>query len=185
MKKPWVAFPAYMWSSGRLGIMAQAQLDDKNTCPTKPIGTGPFKFVSWQPNQSLKANANPDYWQIAPDGKPFPYVDSVEFRPIPESAQRVNSVQSGNINMMHTSSAEDISGTLTDLRNQNKINMYVTQDKTEVAYTMLNSDRPPFNDERMRRAFAIGGTAMRSTRSPTTACPPWPTAPSPPATSGT
>jgi len=157
MKKPWVAFPAYMFSSGRLGIMAQAQLDDKEGCATKPIGTGPFKFVSWQPNVSLKANANPDYWQIAPDGKPYPYVNSVEFRPIPEGAQRVNSIQSGNINMMHTSSAEDISGTLTDLRNQDKINMYVTQDKTEVAYTMLNSARPPFNDENMRRAFAMGG----------------------------
>ena len=28
---PWVAFPAYLFSSGRLGIVAQAQLDDPNT----------------------------------------------------------------------------------------------------------------------------------------------------------
>src|SRR4051794_24452003 len=46
-KVPWVAFPAYLYSSSRMGIMGQAQLDDKNTCDRKLIGTGPFKFVSW------------------------------------------------------------------------------------------------------------------------------------------
>ena len=88
-KRPWVDFPSYLGGS-RFGIMAQAQLDDKTGCNTKLIGTGPFKFVSWQPNVALKAVRNPDYWQIAPDGKPYPYVDSIEFRPVVEGAQRIN-----------------------------------------------------------------------------------------------
>lgn len=69
-KRPWVSFPAYLFSSARLGIMAQAQLDASATdCANHPIGTGPFSFVSWTKNQELKGEANPDYWQIAPDGK--------------------------------------------------------------------------------------------------------------------
>ncbi|MCU1499849.1 MAG: ABC-type dipeptide transport system, periplasmic component, partial [Acidimicrobiales bacterium] len=70
--KPWVAYPAYLFGSSRLGIMAQAQLDSKD-CATKPIGTGPFAFKSWTPNVNLVAERNPDYWQIAPDGEPYPY----------------------------------------------------------------------------------------------------------------
>ena len=49
-KVPWAAFPGYLGGS-RFGIMAQAQLDDKKTCDRKLIGTGPFEFESWQPNQ--------------------------------------------------------------------------------------------------------------------------------------
>ena len=46
-KKPWPALPSFLFSSGRLGIMAQAQLDAPGeACANKPIGTGPFKFVS-------------------------------------------------------------------------------------------------------------------------------------------
>src|SRR3954470_10329400 len=40
--KPWVAFPAYLYSSSRLGMMGQRQLDDKKTCDRRLIGTGPF-----------------------------------------------------------------------------------------------------------------------------------------------
>src|SRR5690606_31399877 len=40
-KVPWVAFPAVLYASGRLGIMAQKQLDaDLDDCGSKPIGTG-------------------------------------------------------------------------------------------------------------------------------------------------
>src|SRR6266550_4450442 len=28
----------------------------------RPIGTGPFKFVEYRPNESIKLAKNPDYW---------------------------------------------------------------------------------------------------------------------------
>lgn len=42
---------------------------------TKPIGTGPFKFVSYTPQQSLIVEANEDYWIEG-----VPYLDKVEFK---------------------------------------------------------------------------------------------------------
>ena len=39
-----------------------------------PIGTGPFEFVEFKPNESIKLTRNPDYWK---PGRP--YLDSIEF----------------------------------------------------------------------------------------------------------
>src|SRR5262249_20916650 len=40
---------------------------------TRPIGTGPFKFVEFKPNESVKVVRNPDYWK---PGRP--YLDAIE-----------------------------------------------------------------------------------------------------------
>ena len=45
-----------------------------------PIGTGPFKFVEFKPNEHIKVTRNPDYWK--PDR---PYLDGIEYTIIPGS----------------------------------------------------------------------------------------------------
>ena len=45
-----------------------------------PIGTGPFKFVSWTPDASLKVERNDDYWQTDEEGNQLPYLDAIEFQ---------------------------------------------------------------------------------------------------------
>ena len=60
MNQPWVAFDAYLHGSGRVGIMAQAQLDDTRSCDRNLIGTGPFMLTDWVPNQHFRAEKNPD-----------------------------------------------------------------------------------------------------------------------------
>ena len=80
MSRPWTAFPLYL--AGQIGLMASpawlAASDADESLKSKPVGTGPFIFESYAPNESFKANRNPDYWN-----QPYPYLDSVEFRPIP------------------------------------------------------------------------------------------------------
>jgi peptide/nickel transport system substrate-binding protein len=156
-KVPWAAFPAYLYSSSRLGIMGQAQLDDPDNCYRKLIGTGPFnRNVRWTPNEKLTADANRHYWQTAPDGKPYPYADSIEIRPIPDTTVRTNAFKSGDINMLHTSNAEVIGGTLYDLQQKGRANMFVSEDQAEVGFLQLNSSKAPFDDIRIRRALAMG-----------------------------
>src|SRR6266436_243819 len=41
---------------------------------THPVGTGPFKFVEYKPNQSIKVERNPDYWKAG-----RPYLDGIEY----------------------------------------------------------------------------------------------------------
>jgi peptide/nickel transport system substrate-binding protein len=150
---PWVALPATLT---QVGIMAESQINDKKTCNSKMVGTGPFKLASWKPNQSLVAQRNPDYWLIAPDGQPYPYADAIEFRPISETQQRVNALESGEIDVMLTPQANVIAGPLTDLRNLGDINLLVSEEHAEVNFVMLNSSRAPFDNPDMRRAVAMG-----------------------------
>ncbi|HLT70298.1 MAG TPA: ABC transporter substrate-binding protein, partial [Acidimicrobiales bacterium] len=62
-KRPWPSFPSFLYSSGRLGIIAQAQLDDPETCASNLIGTGPFKLEEWKVNDHLTVVRNEDYWR--------------------------------------------------------------------------------------------------------------------------
>jgi peptide/nickel transport system substrate-binding protein len=154
-KVPWVAFPAVLYASGRLGIMAQAQLDaGADACATKPIGTGPFSFVSWTRDQALKVRRYPKYWQKAPDGKPFPYLNAIEFRPVQNSDSRIAQLQQGELNMMHTSTSSDMAGALPALRDSGAINLLVSSEKAEVAYVMMNSKVKPLDDRNARLAIA-------------------------------
>src|SRR5580704_16196082 len=41
---------------------------------THPIGTGPFKFVEFKPNESIKLERNPDYWKPG-----LPYLDAIDY----------------------------------------------------------------------------------------------------------
>jgi peptide/nickel transport system substrate-binding protein len=47
----------------------------------KPIGTGPFKFVEFKPNEYIKVARNPDYWKPS-----RPYLDGIEYTIIKNAA---------------------------------------------------------------------------------------------------
>lgn len=153
LKQPWVSFDAALHGSGRVGIMAQAQLDDTRTCAENLIGTGPFRFVEWVPNQHLRAERFEDYWATDAAGEQLPYADEIEFRPIVEVDQRLNALQSGEINAMHTSDPQTIDE-LRDLDEAGEVNAFESSEFGEVSYVMLNSSKPPFDNIKARRALA-------------------------------
>src|SRR5882724_7392492 len=51
---------------------------------TRPIGTGPFKFVEFKPNELIRVTRNPDYWK---QGRP--YLDGIEYTIIPSISTRI------------------------------------------------------------------------------------------------
>ena len=54
---------------------------------------------------------NPDYWQLAPDGKPYPYLNAIDVRPVESSHERLTSLVRGDLNMLHTSEEGDLAET--------------------------------------------------------------------------
>ena len=155
---PWVAFPAYLFSSGRLGIVAQAQLDDPNTCNTNLIGTGPFKLKEWIVNDHLTATKNESYWRKDSEGRQLPYADSVTFRPMPDGEARNNALLSGQLNALHTAGAPMVQ-TLEEEADAGNVNLTQSSDYAEVSYGMYNSSRPPFDNPKARQALAYGFNA--------------------------
>ena len=164
-KTPWPSFPAYLFGSGRIGIMAQAQLDDPNTCDTNLIGTGPFKLKEWKVNDKLSTVKNADYWQKDTNGTQLPYLDELEFRPIPDGDARVNALLSGEINAMHTSGAEQIDALRTE-KESGKVNLIESTDYAEVSYIMLNTAQAPFNNlnARLAAAYSLDRDAYNQVR---------------------
>src|SRR6266481_4322466 len=55
-----------------------------------PIGTGPFKFVEFKPNEYIKVARNPDYWK---SGRP--YLDGIEYTVIPNRSTAILSFIAG------------------------------------------------------------------------------------------
>jgi peptide/nickel transport system permease protein/peptide/nickel transport system substrate-binding protein len=94
LKNPDTALPAIL--SDRAGMMVsptniKALGNDTNR---KPVGAGPWKFVSWADNQSIVLTRNEHYWK---PGRP--YLDGIEFSIIPELATGLRSVVAGENDM--------------------------------------------------------------------------------------
>src|SRR5499433_1178370 len=59
-----------------------------------PIGTGPFKFVEFKPNEYIKVARNPDYWK-----RDRPYLDGIEYTVIPNRSTAILSFIAGKFDM--------------------------------------------------------------------------------------
>jgi peptide/nickel transport system substrate-binding protein len=69
--------------------------------PENPVGTGPFKFVEWVKGDHITMEANMDYWRGPPK------IQTVIFRPIPESSTRVAAIQTGEVDIVTRLSSEE------------------------------------------------------------------------------
>jgi ABC-type transport system substrate-binding protein len=94
LKNPDTALLAIL--SDRAGMMASpTNLKALGTeTNRKPVGAGPWKFVSWADNESVVVTRNEGYWR---PGRP--YLDGIEFAIIPESATALRSVTAGEKEM--------------------------------------------------------------------------------------
>ena len=115
---------------------------------TKPIGTGPFKFVSLKQNESIKLEKNPDYWK-----KGRPYLDAIEFRIIPSRSTSMLAFVAGQIDL--TFAAEIAPAMLNDLKAQApwaQCEMALTNTQGNL---LVNRGKPPFDDAQVRRAMVL------------------------------
>jgi glutathione transport system substrate-binding protein len=57
-----------------------------------PVGTGPYKFAEWVPNDHITMVKNPDYWDKNNEAK----VDKIIIKPVPEEGTRIAMLQKGD-----------------------------------------------------------------------------------------
>jgi peptide/nickel transport system substrate-binding protein len=152
--RPWVSFPWFLWSSARLGMMGQKQLDSSN-CPKDLVGTGPFKLQNWTVNNAFVAVKNPDYWAKDKDGNQLPYLDKITFKPLEDGRARLSSLESGDFDMIHTSGALQIDE-IRKKAQDGSLNNTESDRFGEVGYIMLNASKPPFDNMIARQVLAYG-----------------------------
>jgi len=107
-----------------------------------PVGTGPFKFVSWVPDGDLVLEANREYW-----GSP-PSVDRLVIRAMPTVTTRVNLLEAGEVDLITQVPIHEIAR-LKGLRGVE----VDARAATSWTYIAMNTTRPQFSDVRVRRAL--------------------------------
>ena len=74
-------------------------------CTSNPIGTGPFKFVSYSPDQELILDANKDYYEPG-----IPKVDQLDIKYYLDDTERANALLGGSIDFATRVGAKDYDG---------------------------------------------------------------------------
>ena len=113
-----------------------------DNCQKAPVGTGPFKFDSYIPGQSVILVKNDNYWQ-----KGLPYLDKVTFKVCADMDAGITELANGSI---------DIFPYLTpDRSNQLDTAKYniLSNGSNMVQIFALNNDVKPLNDLRVRQAI--------------------------------
>ena len=114
-----------------------------------PIGTGPFMLDEWIPNEVTRMVRNPNYWRTDAEGRQIPYLDGIDFRPIPDTDGRFAALRAGDL---------DASSVNTGLRiddyNEEFKTFWQEDQYAETTYMLLNNSRPPYDDAEFRRALA-------------------------------
>jgi peptide/nickel transport system substrate-binding protein len=152
MKRPWVNYPYSLTT--QIGVVADPEWLEE-TERTNPVGTGPFRFREWIPDNRLVVERNPDYWRFDDEGTPLPYLDEVEFRPIPDVDARSASLRSGVLDLMMTSSSEQIRRFI-ELGENGEFQVFNdVSGETAEAFIQINTMAPPLDDPDARRALAL------------------------------
>ncbi len=144
LKRANAALPAIL-ASANTAILSKKWIAGGADPATQVVGTGAFKFVSWEAGRALVLAANPNFWIAG-----LPRIDQLELRVLPDEAAIFAGL---------TAKTFDV-GILSDLRVVNRANpansaLIVTRAPALGFYALqLNATRPTFADVRVRQAIA-------------------------------
>ena len=113
-----------------------------------PIGTGPFKFVEFKPNESIKLVRNPDYWK---PGRP--YLDAIEYTVIKNTSTWVLAIGAGQfdrtpVGIMSIPVMKEVQKAAPTIQCE-------TVPWNISRHMIVNRSAPPFDNQELRRAMVL------------------------------
>jgi peptide/nickel transport system substrate-binding protein len=147
LKKPDAALLATL--TDRAGMMVSPRVVQERGAElgrnARGAGTGPFEFVEWVRDSHLVIKRHDGYW----NKQGGPYLDRVRYRPIPDDVVKLQSLQSGEIDVMDYVQPRDVAAVKAD----KTVVVLDVPSLADFAY-QLNTTRPPFNTKALRQAVA-------------------------------
>ena len=143
LKKSTGPFLVYMAFPGS-SIVPKKLVESGHDLNAKPVGSGPFKFVSYEPRSAIKFERNGSYFQ---EGKP--YFDAMEFRIISDVTALTNAVMSGEVNFSNEIPPKDwaaVQGN-SDLKT-------LTLEGSRYYWLLPNNNSKPMDNPKVRQAIA-------------------------------
>ncbi|WP_097026799.1 ABC transporter substrate-binding protein [Clostridium peptidivorans] len=107
-----------------------------------PVGTGPFKFVSWKKGEAVTLEKNNEYWGEKAKS------DKVVFKFTKENSVRASELMTGAVDIIDGVDPNDIKK-LTDSKMQ-----LFNEKGMNINYMAFNTSRAPFNDVKLRQAIS-------------------------------
>lgn len=126
------------------GIISPAALEEYGEkINQNAVGTGPFKFESWTPNDSITVIKNEDYW--VPD---LPKLGKLIYKVIPDNSARLTALKNGELDIMVSLNPSDLESVEAD--SSLKV---VLRQPLNVGYLSINNTKEPFNNPKVRQAI--------------------------------
>ena len=151
LNEPRASFLAVLTAGAASIVSPTAAMKWGPDYPNHPVGTGPFRFVSWDRGQRVVLEKNPGYWKHPVK------VDRVIYRPIVEDQARLTELLTGTLDL--------IVGVPADFVGQLEQNPRIALQKqvgAHVWYLGMNNQKKPFDDKRVRQAlnYAVNKDAI-------------------------
>ena len=137
---PFLIYMAFPGSS----IVPKKLVESGHDLNAQPVGSGPFKFVNYEPRSVIRFERNANYHE---EGKP--YFDAMEYRIISDITALSNAVLSGEVNFSNEIPPKDwaqVTGS-PDLVGQ-------TLEGSRYNWLLCNTTKPPFDNPKVRQAVA-------------------------------
>ncbi|MEZ5299011.1 MAG: ABC transporter substrate-binding protein, partial [Ilumatobacteraceae bacterium] len=137
----WVFAPSFWDNPDRAGALA--------------VSTGPFMMTEQVRGEVTRTVANPNYWRTDANGEALPYLDGVDFRPVPDSDARLATMQAGDAELNQDSAGENTEFWELEWTETDGNGIAPKAEDREVNYLMFNHAKPPFDNFDFRRAVAL------------------------------
>jgi peptide/nickel transport system substrate-binding protein len=110
------------------------------------VGTGPFIFKEWVPNDHVTIVKNADYW----NKDQVPHLDAVTFKPYADQSAELNALEAGDIDLAQTILPNDIAS----LKSNPDFQVIDRGDSCNIGNLEMNHKQKPFDNQHIRTAVA-------------------------------
>jgi peptide/nickel transport system substrate-binding protein len=124
--------------------------DAFDTSAERPIGTGPFKFVSWTRNSDTRLVRFENYWESDAEGHGLPYLDEVIAKPKREDSVRLTALRTGQVHLIDDMAQADVERFM----KEHGTTYHTWRWHAGGNYIVFNWRRGVFQDKRLRTAAA-------------------------------